>query len=177
MIRKNPAGDTPRIDNSAYVDPTAVVIGKVSIGKNVFIGPCAVIRADEPDSEIVISDGCNVQDRVVVHALQGTAVVVGQGTALSHGCIVHGPCRIGAGSFIGFGAVVFRSVLGKKVFAGHLSLTIDVEIPSGRLIPDCGKIGSSVDAKALKRTTGEQAKFIAGVIQMNKSLVKGYKGF
>lgn len=177
MIRKNPAGDTPRIDNSAYVDPTAVIIGKVSIGKDVFIGPYAIIRADEPDSEIVIGDGCNVQDRVVVHALQGTVVSVDQDASLSHGCIVHGPCRIGTESFIGFGAVVFRSVLVKNIFAGHLSLTMGVEIPARRMIPNGGKVESPSDVKALKFIGGEQVKFITGVIQMNKKLVKGYKGF
>lgn len=177
MIRNNPASDTPSIDNSAYVDSTALIIGKVGVGRNVFIGPYAVIRADEPGSEIVIGDDCNVQDRVVVHALQGTIVSIAQETSLSHGCIVHGPCRIGAGSFIGFGAVVFRAVLAEKVFAGHLSLTVGVEIPAGRSLPDCGKVASAADVKRLKPMSRTEAAFIAGVIQMNKKLVRGYKGF
>ena len=177
MIRNNPAGDTPRVDNSAYVDPTALIIGKVSVGRNVFIGPYAVIRADEPGSEIMIGDDCNVQDRVVLHTLQGTTVSVDQETSLSHGCIVHGPCRIGASTFIGFGAVVFRAVLAERVFAGHLSLTVGVEIPAGRSVPDCGKVASAADVKRLNLISRTEAEFIAGVIQMNKELVRGYKGF
>ncbi len=48
MLSWNPQGDYPQIDDSAYIDPAAVIIGKVSIARNVFIGPTAVIRADEP---------------------------------------------------------------------------------------------------------------------------------
>src|SRR5690606_3482666 len=49
MIRKNPSGDLPLIAESAYVDKTAIICGKVVIGENVFVGPYAVIRADEVD--------------------------------------------------------------------------------------------------------------------------------
>lgn len=52
MFRWNPQGDYPQVDKSAYIDPTAVIVGKVNIGKNVFVGPTAVIRADEPGSTI-----------------------------------------------------------------------------------------------------------------------------
>jgi carbonic anhydrase/acetyltransferase-like protein (isoleucine patch superfamily) len=47
MLRKNLQGDCPQISQTAYLDPTAVIIGRVKIGKNVFIGPGAVIRAEE----------------------------------------------------------------------------------------------------------------------------------
>ena len=47
MIRKNPTADLPIIDKTAYVDQTAIICGKVIIHANVFIGPYAVIRADE----------------------------------------------------------------------------------------------------------------------------------
>lgn len=51
MIRKNPSGDLPIIDQTAYVDQTAIICGKVIIHANVFIGPYAVIRADEVDAQ------------------------------------------------------------------------------------------------------------------------------
>ena len=50
MIRKNPRGDLPQIHPSAFVDPTAILCGKVIVEENVFIGPYAVIRADEMDA-------------------------------------------------------------------------------------------------------------------------------
>ena len=49
MLRKNPSGHLPVIDQSAYVDQTAIICGKVIVHENVFIGPYAVIRADETD--------------------------------------------------------------------------------------------------------------------------------
>ena len=74
MIRKNPNGDYPDIDDTAYIDPSAVIIGKVKMGKNVFVGPFAVLRADEPNSSIIIEDNCNIQDRVVLHSLEDSLV-------------------------------------------------------------------------------------------------------
>jgi len=107
MIRKNPNGDYPEIDNTAYTDPSATVIGNIKIGKNVFVGPQAVLRADEPDSLIIIEDNCNIQDKVVIHAMKDTPVLIESNTSLAHGCIIHGPCKIGRNCFIGFGSVVF----------------------------------------------------------------------
>ena len=43
MLRRNPQRDYPHIDKSAYIDPTTAIIGKINIGKNMFIGPGAVI--------------------------------------------------------------------------------------------------------------------------------------
>ena len=76
MFRWNPQGDYPQVDKSAYIDSTAVIVGKVDIGKNVFVGPGAVIRADEPGSLITIKENCNVQDRVIIHALENTSVLI-----------------------------------------------------------------------------------------------------
>ena len=100
MIRKNPSGDLPKIAESAYVDRTAIICGKVVIGENVFVGPYAVIRADEIDSEggmlpITIGANSNIQDGVVIHSKSGAAVTIGENTSIAHRSIVHGPCRIG----------------------------------------------------------------------------------
>ena len=70
------------------------------LGPGAFIGPNAVIRADEVDSKgevksIEIRAECNVQDGVIIHALCGTQVTVGQRTSLAHSCIIHGPCTLG----------------------------------------------------------------------------------
>jgi carbonic anhydrase/acetyltransferase-like protein (isoleucine patch superfamily) len=67
MIRKNPSGDLPVIHESAYVDNTAILCGKIIVEENVFIGPYAVIRADEVDENgnmdpIIIGANSNIQD-------------------------------------------------------------------------------------------------------------------
>jgi carbonic anhydrase/acetyltransferase-like protein (isoleucine patch superfamily) len=78
MIRRNPSGDCPKIDKTTYIDSSAVIIGKVKIGKNVFVAPGAVIRADETKSSISIGDGSNIQDRVIIHALGNSSVIIGK---------------------------------------------------------------------------------------------------
>jgi carbonic anhydrase/acetyltransferase-like protein (isoleucine patch superfamily) len=70
MLRPNPQGDRPEVHASAFVDPTAILCGKVIVRENVFIGPYAVIRADEVDAEgqmqpIDIGAHSNIQDGVV----------------------------------------------------------------------------------------------------------------
>lgn len=60
MIRLNPEGEFLLIDNSAYIDPTTVITGKVKIGKNVFVGPGVMLRADEKGSSITIKGNCNI---------------------------------------------------------------------------------------------------------------------
>lgn len=177
MLEWNPDDNYPQIDKSSHVHSTAVIIGNVKIGKNVFVGPGAVLRADEAESQIVIGDDCNVQDRVVVHALQGSVVSVRTRSSLSHGCIVHGPCEIGAGSFVGFGAVVFCSTLAEKIFVGHLALVVGVKIPAGRSVPDHRKIENLSEVQELPSISREQEDFMLGVVQMNKKLVREYKGF
>lgn len=111
-LRPNPKRDRPRVDSSAYVDPSAQIIGNVRLGPCVYVGPNAVIRADETDfssavAPIEIGPECNVQDGVIIHALGGAKVTVGRRSSLTHGCIVHGPCTLGTGCFVGFGAKVF----------------------------------------------------------------------
>ena len=113
MIRKNPSGHLPVIDESAYIDKTAIICGKVIIKENVFVGPYAVIRADEVDANgdmepIVIGANSNIQDGVVIHSKSGAAVTIGEYTSIAHRSIVHGPCEVGNRVFIGFNSVLFN---------------------------------------------------------------------
>jgi carbonic anhydrase len=175
MIRSNPKGDYPKIDKSAYADTSAVIIGKVKIGRNVFIGPGAVIRADEEKSSIVISDNCNIQDRVIMHALRGSKVTIGENTSLSHGCIIHGPCKIGKGCFIGFGSVVFRAELKDRVCVKFMAGVLNVDIPAGRMIQNGVMVDTEKKVKGLKPVSKELKKFSQCVLKANLDLLKGYK--
>ena len=179
-IRPNPRGDWPVIHPTAYVDPTAQVIGRVKIGPGVFLGPNAVIRADELDEDgevkpIVLEAECNVQDGVIIHALAGTEVTIGQRTSLSHGAIVHGPCSIGEGCFVGFGAVIFRARLGSGVFVGSRSVVEDVKITSDTFIPALTFI-SRDQVSRLRKTEPEDRGFMANVVRANLKLAEGYLG-
>jgi carbonic anhydrase/acetyltransferase-like protein (isoleucine patch superfamily) len=179
-IRPNPRGDWPEVHPTAYVDPTAQVIGRVQVGPDVFIGPNAVIRADECDTgdevrAIILEAECNVQDGVIIHALAGAEVTIGQRTSLTHGVIVHGPCRIGEGCFIGFGAVVFASQLGRGVFAASRAVIENVNVPADTFIPAFTFI-SQDRINRLRKTEPKERNFMADVVRAHLELAEGYLG-
>ena len=178
-MRPNPVGDMPRIDGTAYIDPTAQVIGHVQIGASVFIGPNVVLREDEltepgTEASIVIRDECNVQDAVIMHSLAGEMVSIGARVSLAHGCVVHGPCTIEEDSFIGFQATVFKASLGKGTFVGAGAIIQGVELPAGALVPP-GTVVTSPEAVSQLSQTGEaEREFMAEVVATNIRLTKGY---
>ena len=178
-LRPNPAGDMPDVDPSACVDPGAQVIGKVYIDAGTFVGPCAVLRADEADADgivqpIIIGPNCNVQDGVIVHALKGTRVAVARNSSLSHGAVVHGPAAIGAGCFIGFRAVVFRAVIGEGVYVGSAAVVQNVRLPAGTLGPPGSIVLTQDQADALGKTGPQQRLFMQSVVAANAALASGY---
>lgn len=175
MIQKDPSGNTPTVDNTSYIHPTAVIIGNVTIGQNVFVGPGAVIRADERGSSIIIQDNCNIQDRAIIHALENSSVTIEQNTSLSHGSIVHGPCKIGKNCFIGFGSVVFRADLGNGVLIKHLAVVEGVSVPSQRMVEPTQLVANESDARGLQFADNGLKLFSQRVIEVNLALVKGYK--
>ena len=175
MIRKNPNGDHPNIDDTAYIDPSAVIIGKVKIGKNVFVGPAAVLRADEPNSSIIIEDNCNIQDRVVLHSLEDSLVLIEKSASLAHGSIIHGPCKIGNNCFIGFGSVIFNSEIGEGAVILHLVVLEGVNILSGKMIESSRSLSSIDDVSKLKQVDQKLKDFTRKVIKTNLDLAKMYK--
>jgi carbonic anhydrase/acetyltransferase-like protein (isoleucine patch superfamily) len=175
MMRKNPAGESPEVDKGSYVDCAATVIGKVAIGKNVFIAPGAIIRADEPGTSIVIEDNCNIQDRVIIHAIGSSSVIVGKNSSLSHGCIIHGPCTIGEGCFVGFGSVVFDSSLGDGVFVKFMATVSGVTVSKGCIISDGAVVNTALKARRLAVAPKESREFSQRVLAANINLLKGYK--
>ena len=101
-------GYIPVIHESAFIHPNATVTGNVIIGKNVYIGPGAAIRGDW--GQIIISDGCNVQENCTIHMFPGTTVVLGENAHIGHGAIVHG-AQIGANTLVGMNAVLMDDVI------------------------------------------------------------------
>ena len=71
-------GHRPTVDPSAFVHPEAAVTGNVIIGKNVYVGPFAAIRGDW--GQIIIEDGCNVQESCTIHLFPGATVRLHAGT-------------------------------------------------------------------------------------------------
>ncbi|WP_406657382.1 carbonate dehydratase [Methanolobus sp. ZRKC2] len=175
MQFQNPQKQQPNISKTAWISETATIIGDVTIGENVYVAHNAVIRADEPGSSIVIGDNCNVQDNVIIHGLSNSKVSIDNNTSLAHGCIVHGPCIIGKGCFVGFGAVVFDCTVGKDTLILHNATVRKVEIPDSKVVPDGAIITEQKNAVQLSDLSPEDSDFKKSVIKANLHLVEGYR--
>jgi carbonic anhydrase/acetyltransferase-like protein (isoleucine patch superfamily) len=175
MQLQNPHKQRPKISEKAWISETAVIIGNVSIKDNVYVAHNAILRADEPGSSIIINDGCNVQDNVIVHALSHSEVFIDSNTSLAHGCIVHGPCEIGKGCFVGFGSVVFDCKIGDDSLVMHNSTVRQVIIPPGKVIPDGAAINKQNEVEYLDNITSELIEFKNSVIRANIELAHGYR--
>ncbi len=175
MILQNPQRQQPHISDTAWISETAVIVGNVTIEDDVFVAPNAVIRADEPGSSIIVGKGSNVQDNVVIHALSNSEVAIGSATSLAHGCIVHGPCRIGEGCFIGFGAVVFDCEISNDTLILYNSTVRGVTIPSEKVVPDGTIITQQDDVERVEDITSDLVEFKRTVINANMELLEGYR--
>lgn len=112
-------GMIPVIHESAFIHPNASVTGNVIIGKDVYIGPGAAIRGDW--GQIIISDGCNVQENCTIHMFPGTTVLLKEDAHIGHGAIIHGG-TIGKNSLIGMNAVIMDDVIiGDECIIGSMA--------------------------------------------------------
>ena len=178
-IRPNPNGDLPKIHPTAYIDPSAQVIGNVHIGPKVYVGPNAVIRADESDDKgkvhsIEIAAECNIQDGVIIHALAGTKVKIEQQTSIAHGSIIHGPCTLGQNCFIGFKAVVYNAKVEDGAFISPNAVVQQVDLPANTFVPPTAAVTSPQDIDKLTKITQANQDFAKKVIKANITLSKGY---
>jgi phenylacetic acid degradation protein len=96
-------GIVPVVDPSAFVHPSAVLIGDVIVAARAYIGPCASLRGDF--GRIVVEEGANIQDHCTMHGFPGKDTVAGRDSTIGHGAILHG-CVIRRGALVGMNAVV-----------------------------------------------------------------------
>jgi len=180
LIRKNPSGDLPVIHESAYVDNTAILCGKVVVEENVFIGPYVVIRADEVNEfggmePIIIGANSNIQDGVVIHSKAGGLVKIGANTSIAHRSIVHGPCIVGENVFIGFNSVLFNCNIGRGSVVRHNSVVENCQVPEKFYIPSTTNVHSNDELNKIPQVTPQENDFSESVLKANHELVKGYK--
>lgn len=132
MIRSY-RGHAPKIAATAYVDPSAVVIGDVQIGEHSSVWPCAVVRGDV--HFIRIGARTNVQDGSMLHVMRDQhPLVLGDGVTIGHGVVLHG-CTIESRCLVGMGAIILNGAkigAGSIVAAGTL-VTEDTIVPPGSL--------------------------------------------
>jgi carbonic anhydrase/acetyltransferase-like protein (isoleucine patch superfamily) len=124
--------DIPKVDEAAFIAPSADIIGKVTLKKNVTIWFNVVIRAD--CDVIVIDENTNIQDGSVLHVDEGKPMYIGKNVTVGHKVMLH-DCIIGDGSLIGINAVVLSGAkIGKNCLVGANALvTENMEIPDGHM--------------------------------------------
>jgi phenylacetic acid degradation protein len=140
-------GFRPVVKASSFIHPQASVTGNVIIGENVYIGPGAAIRGDW--GQIIIEDGCNVQENCTIHMFPGTTVTLKKGAHIGHGAIVHGG-TIGENCLIGMNSVIMDDVvIEDECIIGALCF-----VPANTVIPKRSLVVGN-PAKVIKEVSNE----------------------
>jgi carbonic anhydrase/acetyltransferase-like protein (isoleucine patch superfamily) len=199
MIEKNVLTDfcgkvsEPVIDPTTYVHPLASVIGNVILGKNIMVSPTASIRGDE-GQPLFVGDNSNVQDGVVIHALETEmngesveknlfevdgkkyGVYVGTRVSLAHQVQIHGPAVVLDETFVGMKALVFKSFVGKKCVIEPGAILMGVTVSDGRYVTAGSVIRTQQQADELPVIMDDYPfkNLNKGVVHVNTALAKGY---
>ncbi len=199
MIHENVKTDfcaqvkSPVIDKSTYVHPLAAVIGNVILGKNIMVSPAASVRGDE-GQPIFVGDDSNIQDGVVIHALETEldgkpveknlfevngekyAVYIGKRVSLAHQVQIHGPSVVMDNTFVGMKVLVFKSFVGNNCVIEPAAVVMGVKIPEGRYVEAGAVIKKQDDADNLPVITDNypMKEMNKGVIHVNVSLAREY---
>ena len=154
----------PVIHPSSFIHPQAAVTGNVIIGKNCYVGPGAALRGDW--GQIILEDGCNVQENCTVHMFPGVTVLLKEGSHIGHGAIIHG-ATIGKNCLVGMNSVVMDDAeLGNECIIGALTLVREGEkIPSRSLV-----VGNP--GKIIKQVTDEMMAWKTEGTEIYQSLPK-----
>ncbi|GAC1326159.1 MAG: phenylacetic acid degradation protein PaaY [Collimonas sp.] len=141
-------GVIPVVDPSAYVHPTAVLIGDVIIGPDCYVGPCASLRGDF--GRIVLQRGANVQDTCVVHGFPSADTVIEENGHIGHGAVLHS-CRVRRGALVGMNAVVMdEAEIGEQaIVAASAFVRAGMKIPPRTL-------AAGIPAKVIRELSEEE---------------------
>ena len=144
-------GIVPVVDPTAFVHPSAVLIGDVIVGPDCYVGPCACLRGDF--GRLILERGSNLQDTCVMHGFPGTDTVVEEDGHIGHGAVLHG-CRVGRNALVGMNTVIMdNAVIGESsIVAAAAFVKAGVEIPPRMLV-------AGVPAKAIRPLTDEEMRW------------------
>lgn len=141
-------GVVPVVDPSAFIHPTAVLIGDVIVGPECYVGPGASLRGDL--GQIALEKGASFQDGCVAHGFVGNRTLVGEYAGVGHGAVLHG-CTLEPRSLVGMNAVVMDgAVIGRESIVAALAFVrADFEVPPRSL-------AAGIPAKVLRDLTQEE---------------------
>lgn len=144
-------GLVPVVDPTAFVHPSAVLIGDVIVGPGCYVGPCASLRGDF--GRLILEAGANLQDTCVMHGFPGTDTVVEADGHIGHGAVLHG-CRVGRNALVGMNAVVMdNAVIGESaIVAACAFVKAGVTIPARHL-------AAGVPAKVVRELSEQEIEW------------------
>jgi carbonic anhydrase/acetyltransferase-like protein (isoleucine patch superfamily) len=147
-------GRTPRIHPTAFVAPTAVLIGNVEIGEETSIWFGAVLRGDHPEHGIQVGARSSIQDNCVLHVSARGPTIVGDDVTVGHGAVFES-CEIRRNALIGMNAVILHdAVIGEESLVAALSV-----VPEGMKVP-ARTLVAGAPAQVRKELTGESARWV-----------------
>ncbi len=146
------AGHSPRIPVSAFVAPSADIIGAVELGENASVWFQAVLRGDI--ERVRIGAYSNIQDGSVLHTVEGAPVEVGEWVTVGHRAILHG-CTVESHCLIGMGAIVLN---GAQV--GHRSIVAAGALVLENAVVPPGSLYAGVPARLRRELTEDDRAFI-----------------
>jgi phenylacetic acid degradation protein len=144
-------GIVPVVDPSAFVHPSAVLIGDVLVGARAYVGPAACLRGDF--GRIVVEEGANIQDTCMLHGFPGKDTVVGPEVTVGHGAVLHG-CVVRRGALIGMNCVINDNAeVGEDAVVAALAFVkAEARIPARAL-------AAGIPAKVLRELSAQEIQW------------------
>ncbi len=157
-------GIVPVVDPTAFVHPTAILIGDVIVGPGCYIGPAACLRGDF--GRLLVERGANVQDTCVMHGFPGTDTVVEEDGHIGHGAVLHG-CRIGRTALVGMNAVIMdNAVVGESAIVAACAF-----VKAGAEIPP-RSLAAGTPARIVRTLSDEEVAWKADGTRTYQDLVR-----
>lgn len=144
-------GIRPVVDPSAFVHPTAVLIGDVIIGPGCLVGPCASLRGDI--GRLILKAGSNVQDNCTLHCFPGKDVLIEEDGHVGHGAVLHS-CTIKRNAMVGMNAIVMDdAVIGEDSFIAAMAF-----VKAGSIVPPRTLV-AGIPAKIMRDLTDDEIRW------------------
>ena len=141
-------GLRPVVDPTAFVHPTAVLIGDVIVGPRCYVGPGASLRGDF--GRLVMEAGSNLQDNCVMHGFPGTDTIIEVDGHVGHGAVIHG-ARVGRDALVGMNAVVMdNAVVGESAMVAACAF-----VKAGMVVPPRTLV-AGVPAKIVRELSDQE---------------------
>ena len=141
-------GVTPVVDPTAFVHPSAVLIGDVIVGANCYVGPCASLRGDF--GRIELRSGANLQDVCVMHGFPGTDTLVEEDGHIGHGAILHG-CIVRRNALVGMNAVI-----NDNAEIGESAIVAAMAFVKARMVVPPRMLAAGIPARVMRELTDEE---------------------